>query len=481
MTSSDDDLRKLLARELKAEAARFTPAEDGLSRIRGRLRSRPSFPLWGGLRVDAERYGYRLRYVAAEALAWLFSLARRGWQVPSGRFKTTPAAQEALAAGGVSARGRHSGAGAVSGLRATYQRVGTVGLRLVVAFAAVCLFAGTALAVPGVRNAIGSIASSSSGGTGHGRRDRRRDGRRDRRRDGRRDRRHGRPAAGRAAPAATARGPAGPGRCRRPHWPAGNGKVHGQSVADVDVRESDQDRPQGEPDDAGHSRACSLGHADDRAAHHTAPPTTKPKKWAPTGSANPTPTATRPASRHRLGQPGDPELVRDVQAVHRPDSVGVCSSAAGLRLSDQAAVRGVSVGALGAVTRPAEPDRRGRRRPRAPPQVRPIREGHGADHHETDHPEADHHETDHHDTDHHEADHSQAEHPEADHHETEHPEADHHEDRSTTDRALPPRAPRARAPPAALRRPARATGDRPPAPRATRRAARVTITTTRAA
>jgi len=60
MTSSDDDLRKLLARELKAEAARFTPAEDSLSRIRGRLRSRPSFPLWGGLRVDAERYGYRL-------------------------------------------------------------------------------------------------------------------------------------------------------------------------------------------------------------------------------------------------------------------------------------------------------------------------------------------------------------------------------------------------------------------------------------
>ena len=173
MTSSDDDLRKLLARELKAEAARFTPAEDGLSRIRGRLRSRPSFALWGGLRVDAERYGYRLRYVAAEALAWLFSLARRGWQVPSGRFKTTPATQvtaapDALAAGGVSAGVRHFGAGAVSGLRATYQRVGTLGLRLVVAFAAVCLFAGTAFAVPGFRNAIGSIASSSSGGTGTG-------------------------------------------------------------------------------------------------------------------------------------------------------------------------------------------------------------------------------------------------------------------------------------------------------------------------
>ena len=90
MTWFDEDLRRLLARELKAEAARFTPAEDGLSRIRGRLRSRPSFPLWGGLRVDAERYGYHLRYVAAEALAWLFRPARRGWQEPPGRSTTTP-------------------------------------------------------------------------------------------------------------------------------------------------------------------------------------------------------------------------------------------------------------------------------------------------------------------------------------------------------------------------------------------------------
>ena len=84
-------------------------------------------------------------------------------------------------------------------------------------------------------------------------------------------------------------------------------------------------------------------------------PTTTPTTPAPTGSANPTPTATTPASGLRLGQPGDPELVRHVQAVHRPDPADVCSSAAGLRLSDQAAVRGVSVGALGAVTRPAEP------------------------------------------------------------------------------------------------------------------------------
>ena len=176
MTSADDDLRRLLARELHAEAARFAPAEDGLRRIHGRLRSRPSFPLWGGLRVDAERYGYRVRYVAAEALAWLFSLARRGWQVPSGRFKTTPATQATAApatraahtADGVSAGTRRFGAGAFSGFRVTYQWVGTIGLRLVVTVAAVCLFAGTALAVPGVRHVIGSLASSSSGGPGSG-------------------------------------------------------------------------------------------------------------------------------------------------------------------------------------------------------------------------------------------------------------------------------------------------------------------------
>jgi hypothetical protein len=72
MTSSDDDLDWLLTRELRAEADRITPAEDGLSQIRRRLRSRPFTPVWGGLRVDAERYGYRVRYVAAETLSWIF-------------------------------------------------------------------------------------------------------------------------------------------------------------------------------------------------------------------------------------------------------------------------------------------------------------------------------------------------------------------------------------------------------------------------
>ena len=84
MTSPDDDLGRLLRRELHAEAARFTFAENGLSQIRERLRSRSLFPFWGGLRVDAERYGYRVRYVAAEAVAWLFSQARRGRRIRRG-------------------------------------------------------------------------------------------------------------------------------------------------------------------------------------------------------------------------------------------------------------------------------------------------------------------------------------------------------------------------------------------------------------
>ena len=171
MTWSDEDLRRLLARELKAEAARLTPAEDSLSRIRGRLRSRPSFPRWGGLRVDAERYGYHLRYVAAEALAWLFRHARRGWQEPPGRSTTTPATRVTAiswgsqAAHGVPSGARRLAAGAGSGFRGAYQRLGTTGLRLVVAAAAVCLFAGTALAVPGFRHVVSSITSSTSGNT----------------------------------------------------------------------------------------------------------------------------------------------------------------------------------------------------------------------------------------------------------------------------------------------------------------------------
>ena len=99
MTSPDDDLSRLLLRELHAEAARFTFAENGLSQIRERLRSRSVFPFWGGLRVDAERYGYRVRYVASEAVAWLFSQARRGWQDPSGKSVTTPATPATAGAG----------------------------------------------------------------------------------------------------------------------------------------------------------------------------------------------------------------------------------------------------------------------------------------------------------------------------------------------------------------------------------------------
>ena len=76
MTSPDDDLSRLLRRELHAEAARFTFAEDGLSQIRERLRSRSLFPFWGGLRVDAERYGYRVRYVARRR--WPGFLVRPG-------------------------------------------------------------------------------------------------------------------------------------------------------------------------------------------------------------------------------------------------------------------------------------------------------------------------------------------------------------------------------------------------------------------
>ena len=111
MTSPDDDLGRLLRRELHAEAARFTFAEDGLSQIRERLRSRALFPLWGGLRVDAERYGYRLRYVAAEALAWLFRLARRGRKNPPGTQVATPAtlaARATVAARSVPAAGRYA-------------------------------------------------------------------------------------------------------------------------------------------------------------------------------------------------------------------------------------------------------------------------------------------------------------------------------------------------------------------------------------
>ena len=137
MTSSDDDLSRVLRRELNAEAARSSAAQDGLSQIRAQLRSRPAVPvwgpLWGGLRVDAERYGLRARHLAAEAaerVVGLF-LPRRDPET-----------------------GDRAGA-----------RRGIGWLRPVLAAAAVCIFAGTAAAVPGLRHAITNIGSSGSGST----------------------------------------------------------------------------------------------------------------------------------------------------------------------------------------------------------------------------------------------------------------------------------------------------------------------------
>ncbi|HEY0718817.1 MAG TPA: hypothetical protein VGD68_14465 [Streptosporangiaceae bacterium] len=148
MTSSDDDLAWRLRRELHAEAARLMPAQDGLSQIHAQLRSRSSAPWWGGLRVDAERYGLHLRHLAAEAADWVVVQTRR---IPfPGR-----------------SRGEHDGARRPAGARP-----GLVWLRPVLALAAVCIFAGTAAAVPGLRHAITSMGSSGTGRTtsvtGHG-------------------------------------------------------------------------------------------------------------------------------------------------------------------------------------------------------------------------------------------------------------------------------------------------------------------------
>ena len=141
MTSSDDDLSWVLRRELNAEAARRSAAQDGLSQIRAQLRSRPSVPvwgpLWGGLRVDAERYGLRARHLAAEAADWIVGLTGK---IP-------------FLGGQDRAEGR------------TGARPGLAWLRPVLAVAAVCIFAGTAAAVPGLRHAITSIGSSGSGST----------------------------------------------------------------------------------------------------------------------------------------------------------------------------------------------------------------------------------------------------------------------------------------------------------------------------
>jgi len=148
MTSSDDDLSRVLRRELNAEAARLAAAHDGLGQIRAQLRSRPSVPvwgpLWGGLRVDAERYGLRARHLAAEAADWIVGMTGR---IPF-----------------LGRRDRGEGrSGAQPGL---------VWLRPVLAVAAVCIFAGTAAAIPGLRHAITNIGSSGSGSTtsvtGHG-------------------------------------------------------------------------------------------------------------------------------------------------------------------------------------------------------------------------------------------------------------------------------------------------------------------------
>jgi hypothetical protein len=126
MTSSDDDLSWLLRRELHAEAARLAPAPDGLGQIRGQLGSRSAWHHFtGSLRVDAERYGLHARHLAAEAGDAVLRLLR----FASGR------------SGGE----RHG------------SRPGMVWLRPVVALAAVCIFAGSAAAVPGVRHAITTI------------------------------------------------------------------------------------------------------------------------------------------------------------------------------------------------------------------------------------------------------------------------------------------------------------------------------------
>ena len=63
------------------------------------------------------------------------------------------------------AAGKRGAMAAGSGVSSAYQRFGTAWLRPVIALAAVCLFAGTAMAVPGVRHAIVNIGSSSSGST----------------------------------------------------------------------------------------------------------------------------------------------------------------------------------------------------------------------------------------------------------------------------------------------------------------------------
>src|ERR1700743_2448849 len=135
MTPSDDDFSWLLRRELHAEAAKLTPAQDGLGQIRGQLGSRSAFQrFWGGVQVDAQRYGLHARHLLAEVGYAILTALRfvAGWPSSDSR------------------SGAHRG---------------MVWLRPIVAFAAVCIFAGTAAAVPGLRHAITNIGSSNSGST----------------------------------------------------------------------------------------------------------------------------------------------------------------------------------------------------------------------------------------------------------------------------------------------------------------------------
>ena len=164
MTSPDDDLSRLLRRELHAEAARFTFAQDGLSQIRERLRSRSLSPC--GAASVWMRSGTATGFVTSLQRRWPGFLVKPGgagrirrghsettWPLPrSGRPRS-----RGVRRSGTRGRRRFPYPGA-------YDRFGTAWLRPVLAVAAVFLFAGTAMAVPGVRHAIVNIGSSSSGG-----------------------------------------------------------------------------------------------------------------------------------------------------------------------------------------------------------------------------------------------------------------------------------------------------------------------------
>src|ERR1700722_7990540 len=134
MTSSDDDLSWLLRRELHAEAARLTPAQDGLGQIRGQLGSRSAWHHFAGsLRVDAERYGVHARYLAAAAGDAVLRLLR-------------------FASGRSGGERRHG------------SRPAMVWLRPVVALAAGWIFAGRAAAGPAAATARAPASGSTAAG-----------------------------------------------------------------------------------------------------------------------------------------------------------------------------------------------------------------------------------------------------------------------------------------------------------------------------